>query len=64
MKEAIAKWHEKEKEKEKETGESATDPKEAKIVKLIMQIPPIEKMDSSLSNLAACELVLNTVIQL
>ena len=48
MKEAIAKWH---------ANNPDTDPKEAKIVKLYMQIPPIEKMDSSLTNLPACELV-------
>lgn len=34
------------------TGE---DPKEAKTVKLYMQIPPIEKMDAALSTLACCE---------
>lgn len=31
------------------------DPKEAKVVKLFMQIPPIEKMDATLSTLANCE---------
>lgn len=34
------------------TGE---DPKEAKTVKLYMQLPPIEKMDAALSTLVCCE---------
>lgn len=29
--------------------------KEAKEVSLVFQVPPIEKMDASLSNLASCE---------
>lgn len=37
---------------EKNTGE---DPKEAKVIKLFMQIPPIEKMDPTLSTLSSCE---------
>ncbi|XP_003384404.1 PREDICTED: dynein light chain 1, axonemal-like [Amphimedon queenslandica] len=45
IKEALEKWKEK-------TGE---DPKEAKVIKLYMQLPPIEKMDASLSTLANCE---------
>ena len=36
------------------TGE---DPKEAKTVKLYMQLPPIEKMDAALSTLVCCEWV-------
>ena len=34
---------------------TSQDPKEAKEVQLYMQLPPIEKMDASLSTLAACE---------
>ncbi|XP_059375669.1 dynein axonemal light chain 1 [Carassius carassius] len=45
IKEALAKWEEK-------TGEKAN---EAAAVKLYGQIPPIEKMDASLSNLVNCE---------
>ncbi|XP_048047810.1 dynein axonemal light chain 1 [Megalobrama amblycephala] len=45
IKEALVKWEEK-------TGEKAG---EATAVKLYGQIPPIEKMDASLSNLVNCE---------
>lgn len=45
IKEALAKFEEK-------TGKKAAESKE---VKLYMQVPPIEKMDASLSTLAACE---------
>ena len=45
LKEALAKWAEK-------NGE---DPKEAKVIKLYMQLPPIEKMDATLSTLPNCE---------
>ncbi|KAF4102379.1 dynein axonemal light chain 1 [Onychostoma macrolepis] len=45
IKEALGKWEEK-------TGEKAS---EATAVKLYGQIPPIEKMDASLSNLVNCE---------
>ncbi|KTG40467.1 hypothetical protein cypCar_00002873 [Cyprinus carpio] len=45
IKEALVKWEEK-------TGEKAS---EATAVKLYGQIPPIEKMDASLSNLVNCE---------
>ncbi|XP_067942716.1 dynein axonemal light chain 1-like isoform X2 [Watersipora subatra] len=45
IKEALAKWEEK-------NGSKAS---EAKEVKLYAQIPSIEKMDASLSTLAACE---------
>lgn len=45
IKEALVKWEEK-------TGEKAND---ATAVKLYGQIPPIEKMDASLSNLVNCE---------
>ncbi|XP_051578514.1 dynein axonemal light chain 1 isoform X2 [Myxocyprinus asiaticus] len=45
IKEALAKWEEK-------TGEKAS---EATAVKLYSQIPPIEKMDASLSSLVNCE---------
>ncbi|XP_047677700.1 dynein axonemal light chain 1 isoform X3 [Tachysurus fulvidraco] len=45
IKEALAKWEEK-------SGEKAGDAKE---VKLYGQIPPIEKMDASLSTLTNCE---------
>lgn len=38
-------------QKEK-TGE---EPSEAKVVKLYMQIPPIDKMDAALSTLGSCE---------
>lgn len=38
-------------QKEK-TGE---EPSEAKVVKLYMQIPPIDKMDAALSTLGCCE---------
>lgn len=34
---------------------TSQDPKEAAEVQLYMQLPPIEKMDASLSTLAACE---------
>lgn len=34
------------------------DPKEATVVKLYMQIPPIEKMDPTLSTLSKCEWVI------
>lgn len=37
---------------EKQSGEKLS---EAKVVKLYGQIPPIEKMDSSLSTLMNCE---------
>jgi dynein light chain 1 len=45
IKDALAKWQEK-------NGE---DPKEAKVIKLYMQLPPIEKMDPTLSTLGQCE---------
>ncbi|XP_026141604.1 dynein light chain 1, axonemal isoform X1 [Carassius auratus] len=45
IKEALVKWEEK-------TGEKAS---EATAVKLYGQIPPIEKMDATLSNLVNCE---------
>ncbi|XP_055361498.1 dynein axonemal light chain 1 isoform X4 [Betta splendens] len=45
VKEALAKWEEK-------SGEKAN---EAKAIKLYSQIPPIEKMDASLSTLTNCE---------
>ncbi|XP_053545668.1 dynein axonemal light chain 1 [Bombina bombina] len=45
IKEALAKWEEK-------NGQKAS---EAKEVKLYAQIPPIEKMDASLSTLVNCE---------
>ncbi|KAG1971530.1 dynein light chain 1, axonemal [Pimephales promelas] len=45
IKEALVKWEEK-------TGEKAS---EATAVKLYGQIPPVEKMDASLSNLTNCE---------
>ncbi|XP_060795467.1 dynein axonemal light chain 1-like [Neoarius graeffei] len=45
IKEALAKW-------EAKSGEKAADAKE---VKLYGQIPPIEKMDASLSTLTNCE---------
>ncbi|XP_037700987.1 dynein light chain 1, axonemal-like [Choloepus didactylus] len=45
IKEALARWEEK-------TGQK---PSEAKEIKLYAQIPPIEKMDASLSMLGNCE---------
>ncbi|XP_008847993.1 dynein light chain 1, axonemal isoform X1 [Nannospalax galili] len=45
IKEALARWEEK-------TGQRPSDAKE---IKLYAQIPPIEKMDASLSTLANCE---------
>ncbi|XP_040598710.1 dynein light chain 1, axonemal isoform X2 [Mesocricetus auratus] len=45
IKEALARWEEK-------TGQR---PSEAREIKLYAQIPPIEKMDASLSTLANCE---------
>ncbi|XP_038263712.1 dynein axonemal light chain 1 isoform X1 [Dermochelys coriacea] len=45
IKEALAKWEEK-------NGQKAS---EAKEVKLYAQIPPVEKMDASLSTLVNCE---------
>ncbi|XP_074091860.1 dynein axonemal light chain 1 isoform X1 [Macrotis lagotis] len=45
IKEALARWEEK----------SGQKPSEAKEVKLYAQIPPVEKMDASLSMLANCE---------
>ncbi|XP_072016735.1 dynein axonemal light chain 1-like [Amphiura filiformis] len=48
IKDALAKWGEAEENK----GTSAA---EAKKVLLFFQIPPIEKMDASLSTLSACE---------
>ncbi|XP_029705171.1 dynein axonemal light chain 1 isoform X3 [Takifugu rubripes] len=45
VKEALSKWEEK-------SGEKAT---EAKDIKLYGQIPPIDKMDASLSTLSKCE---------
>nr|XP_034968600.1 dynein light chain 1, axonemal isoform X2 [Zootoca vivipara] len=45
IKEALARWEEKNGQK----------PSEAKEVKLYAQIPPIEKMDASLSSLVSCE---------
>uniref|UniRef100_A0A2K5QEK6 Dynein axonemal light chain 1 n=1 Tax=Cebus imitator TaxID=2715852 RepID=A0A2K5QEK6_CEBIM len=47
IKEALARWEEK-------TGQR---PSEAKEIKLYAQIPPIEKMDASLSTLANCEIL-------
>uniref|UniRef100_A0A2I3SIL2 Dynein axonemal light chain 1 n=1 Tax=Pan troglodytes TaxID=9598 RepID=A0A2I3SIL2_PANTR len=47
IKEALARWEEK-------TGQR---PSEAKEIKLYAQIPPIEKMDASLSMLANCEIL-------
>ena len=38
-----------------QADKSGEDPKEAKTVKLYMQIPPIEKMDAALSTLVCCE---------
>ena len=35
--------------------ETGQDPKEAAEVQLYMQLPPIEKMDASLSTIEACE---------
>ncbi|XP_071786337.1 dynein axonemal light chain 1-like isoform X2 [Asterias amurensis] len=50
IKDALARWTEKNKE-------AGTDVKvsEATVVKLYFQVPPIEKMDASLSTLTACE---------
>ncbi|XP_041615510.1 dynein light chain 1, axonemal isoform X4 [Vulpes lagopus] len=45
IKEALARWEEKTSQK----------PSEAKEIKLYAQIPPIEKMDASLSTLSNCE---------
>ncbi|XP_061552577.1 dynein axonemal light chain 1 [Phyllopteryx taeniolatus] len=45
IKEALAKWEEK-------TGEKCS---EATVVKLICQIPPIEKLDSTLAKIPNCE---------
>lgn len=45
IKEALAKWEEK-------SGETVKD---AKIVKLFCQLPPIDKMDNALSALSCCE---------
>ncbi|XP_038193261.1 dynein light chain 1, axonemal isoform X1 [Arvicola amphibius] len=45
IKEALSRWEEK-------TGQR---PSEAREIKLYAQIPPIEKMDASLSTLACCE---------
>jgi len=45
IKEALAKWEEKHQQK----------PAEATEIKLYAQLPPIEKMDASLSTLASCE---------
>ncbi|XP_024862642.1 dynein light chain 1, axonemal isoform X2 [Kryptolebias marmoratus] len=45
VREALSKWEEK-------TGEKAS---EAKDIKLYGQVPPIEKMDASLSSLTCCE---------
>ncbi|ESO86211.1 hypothetical protein LOTGIDRAFT_204565 [Lottia gigantea] len=47
IKEALAKWEEK-------NGAKASESKE---VKLFGQIPPVEKMDASLSTLAQCEVL-------
>ncbi|XP_035666532.1 dynein light chain 1, axonemal-like [Branchiostoma floridae] len=47
IKEALAKWEEK----------NGTKAAESTTVKLYMQIPPIEKMDASLSTLASCEML-------
>lgn len=44
---------------EEKCGEKACDAKE---VKLYMQLPPIEKMDASLSTLSHCEYDINTSI--
>ncbi|XP_022089093.1 dynein light chain 1, axonemal-like isoform X2 [Acanthaster planci] len=51
IKDALAKWAEKEKQ---EKGEDVKV-SEAKEVKLYFQIPPIDKMDASLSTLTSCE---------
>ncbi|PIK60155.1 putative dynein light chain 1, axonemal [Apostichopus japonicus] len=45
IKDALAKW----------SQESGEPPSDAKEVKLLFQIPPIDKMDASLSTLSACE---------
>uniref|UniRef100_D6RHN1 Dynein, axonemal, light chain 1 n=1 Tax=Mus musculus TaxID=10090 RepID=D6RHN1_MOUSE len=49
IKEALSRWEEK-------TGQKPSDAKE---IKLYAQIPPIEKMDASLSTLGNCELKMN-----
>lgn len=49
IKEALSRWEEK-------TGQKPSDARE---IKLYAQIPPIEKMDASLSTLANCELKMN-----
>ncbi|XP_038072780.1 dynein light chain 1, axonemal-like [Patiria miniata] len=51
IKDALARWAEKEKQ---EQG-CEVKVSEAKVVKLYFQIPPIEKMDASLSTLTSCE---------
>ena len=44
---------------EEKTGAKAS---EATVVKLIAQMPPIEKMDASLSTLSACEYVYSIMV--
>ncbi|SPR01525.1 U2A'/phosphoprotein 32 family A C-terminal domain-containing protein [Plasmodiophora brassicae] len=46
IKECLQKWE------EKHPGQKAS---EAKVVKLMCQVPPIQKMDGKLNDLAACE---------
>lgn len=40
---------------ELQAEKTSQDPKESTEVQLYMQLPPIEKMDASLSTLAACQ---------
>uniref|UniRef100_A0A3P8S3N2 Dynein axonemal light chain 1 n=1 Tax=Amphiprion percula TaxID=161767 RepID=A0A3P8S3N2_AMPPE len=51
VKEALAKWQ------EEKSGEKVS---EAKAIKLYGQVPPIEKMDPSLTSLTNCKLSLST----
>jgi len=51
IKDALAKWT----EKEKQDQGCEVKVSEAKVVKLYFQIPPVEKMDASLSTLTCCE---------
>ena len=46
---------EKEKERAAAEGEAPKKPAESEVVRIFGQIPPIEKMDASLSTLTCCK---------
>nr|BAA24184.1 outer arm dynein light chain 2 [Heliocidaris crassispina] len=51
IKEALARWE----AKQQEEGKEKVKASDSKVVELCFQLPPIDKMDASLSTLATCE---------